>query len=63
MLSYKLDFNSFAIRDGFRKSSHICDRVCKKQVLSAQNTPTVKPETLASGNFDKFGESESNRQT
>ena len=24
---------------------------------------TVKPETLTSGNFDKFGESGSNRQT
>ena len=24
MLSYKLDFNSCAIRDGFRKSNHTC---------------------------------------
>ena len=27
MLSYKLDFNSCAIRDSFRKSSHICDGI------------------------------------
>ena len=25
MLSHNLDFNSCAIRDGFRKSSHICN--------------------------------------
>ena len=32
MLSYNLDFNSCAIRDGFRKSSHIIfyDRICEK---------------------------------
>ena len=38
--------------------------VPKMQIaIITEEIATVKPETLASGNFDEFGESESNRQT
>ena len=39
MLSYNLDFNSCAIRDGFRKSSH-------KLVMTTQESTATNPPTL-----------------
>ena len=58
MLSYNLDFNSCAIRDGFRKSSHIYSIVCLRFLIAScvakssyMITYTVVWEKFKVGNF------------